>query len=254
MRRPTLLVVLVFMTTMVSACSMGSDDSPPAPALADRTFLSTEVHGMALVPGSRIRLAFDHDEVSASGGCNTMGGPYKIAGDRFSAPELVTTDMGCEAPLMQQDQWLANLLGNAKIAQVRDTLVLGNDQVTLTLGDREAADPDRPIAGTMWVLDSIVDGPTVSSVPAGVTASMQIVGGQLQLNAGCNIGGGAVAVTADTLTFGPLMLTKRACQPGPSSVEEAVTKVLAGSVDYTLEADRLTIVSGGSNLVFRAAP
>jgi len=242
------------MATIVAACSSGSSDNPPAPTLNDRTFLSTDASGVALVPGSRIRLLFDQDEVSASGACNTMGGPYKIAGDRFSAPRLVTTDMGCEAPLMQQDQWLANLLGNAKIAQVGDTLVLGNEQVTLTLQDREVADPDRPIAGTMWLLDSIVDGPTVSSVPAGVTASIQIVGDQLQLNAGCNIGSGTVAVTADMLAFGPLMLTKRACQPGPSSVEEAVTKVLSGSVEYTLEADRLTIVSGGSNLVFRAAP
>ena len=68
---------------------------------------------------------------------------------------------------------------------------------------------------------------------------------QLQLDAGCNNGSGAVAVTADTLEFGPLILTKRACQADPSSVEEAVTKVLTGSVDYTIEADLLTIDAGG---------
>ena len=253
MQRPTLLVFLALVTVMAAACSFGSTDRPPAPALSDRTFLSTEVSGVALVPGSRIRLAFDQDEVSASGGCNTMGGPYRVAADRFSAPQLVSTDMGCEAPLMQQDQWLANLLGNAKIAQVGDSLVLGNDQVTLTLEDRKVADPDRPIAGTMWVLDSIIDGGAVSSVPAGVTASIRIVDGQLQLDAGCNSGGGPVAVTDDTLEFGPLMLTKRACQAGPSSVEQAVTTVLTGTVHYSIDADLLKIDAGGPGLVFRAS-
>ena len=99
-----------------------------------------------------------------------------------------------------------------------------------------------------------MDGDAVSSVPAGVTASMRIVDGQLELNAGCNIGGGPVAVTADTLEFGPLMLTKRACEAGPSSVEQAVTTVLTGTVTYTIDADLLTIDAGGPGLVFRAAP
>ena len=55
-------------------------------------------------------------------------------------------------------------------------------------------------------------------------------------------------------TFGPLMLTKRACQAGPSSVEQAVTTVLTGTVSYTIDADLLTIDAGGPGLVFRAAP
>ena len=104
------------------------------------------------------------------------------------------------------------------------------------------------------MLDSILDGDAVSSVPAGVTASMRIVDGQLELDAGCNGGGGPVAVTADTLAFGPLMLTKRACQAGPASVEQAVTTVLTGTVSYTIDADLLTIDAGGPGLVFRAAP
>ena len=135
-----------------------------------------------------------------------------------------------------------------------DTLTLDNGQIRLTLLDREVASPDKPLTGTHWVLDSIIDGDAVSSVPAGVTASMRIVDGQLELNAGCNIGGGSVAVTADTLEFGPLMLTKRACQAGPSSVEQAVTTVLTGTVAYTIDADLLTIDAGGPGLVFRAAP
>ncbi len=155
---------------------------------------------------------------------------------------------------MQQDEWLGDLLSDARIALAGDSLTLDNGQIRLTLLDREVASPDKPLVGTKWVLDSIVDGGAVSSVPAGVTASMRIVDGQLELDAGCNIGGGPVAVTDDTLAFGPMMLTKRACQAGPSSVEQAVTTVLTGTVSYTIDADLLTIDAGGPGLVFRAAP
>ena len=91
---------------------------------------------------------------------------------------------------MQQDQWLTNLLGDARIATAGDTLTLDNGKIRLTLLDREVASPDKPLIGTQWMLDSIVDGGAVSSVPAGVTASMRIVDGQLELDAGCNMAAG----------------------------------------------------------------
>lgn len=253
MQRLTLLLSLVLVATMVSACSFGSGASP-APSIDGKIYVSTDIQGAVLVPGSRIQLTFNRGEVNAHAGCNSMGGRYTIAGDRFSATQLSSTAMGCEAPLMQQDQWLALFLNDAKIALAGDTLTLDNGQVRLTLLDREVANPDKPLVGTRWVLDSILDGDTVSSVPVGVTASMRIVDGQLELEAGCNIGGGSVVVTADTLAFGPLMLTKRACQAGPASVEQAVTSTLEGTVGYTINADLLTIDAGGPGLVFRAAP
>ena len=250
MHRQTLLPSLAIAILAVAACSFGTGARA---ALDGKTYLSTEVEGATLVPGSRVQLTFSKGAVNASAGCNSMSAKYTIAGDRFMTTEMAMTAMGCEAPLMEQDQWLAGLLGEAKIASAGDTLTLDNGQIRMTLLDREVATPDKPLAGTKWELDSIIDGDTVSSVPAGVTASMRIVDGQLELNAGCNIGGGQVTVTADTLEFGPMMLTKRACQPGPSSVEEAVTSTLSGTVSYTIEADRLTVDAGGPGLVFRAA-
>ena len=253
MQRLTVLVYLACATVLAAACSAGVGASP-APTVDGKTFVSTDVQGAALVLGSRIQLTFKDGAVNAHGGCNSMSGAYVIAGDRVSVTRMASTAMGCEAPLMQQDEWLGDLLSDARIALAGDSLTLDNGQIRLTLLDREVASPDKPLVGTKWVLDSIVDGGAVSSVPAGVTASMRIVDGQLELDAGCNIGGGPVAVTDDTLAFGPMMLTKRACQAGPSSVEQAVTTVLTGTVAYTIDADLLTIDAGGSGLVFRATP
>jgi heat shock protein HslJ len=253
MNRLTLLASLAFMTAMAAACSVGTGASPAA-SVDGKTFVSTDVQGAAIVPGSRIQLTFKNGDVNAHGGCNSMSGRYSITGDRFSVTQMASTAMGCEAPLMRQDEWLTRILGDARIALAGDTLTLDNGQIRLALLDREVASPDRPLVGTEWVLDSIVDGDAVSSVPVGVTAAIRIVDGQLELDAGCNTGGGPVAITADTLEFGPLMLTKRACQADPSSVEQAVTTVLSGTVSYTIDADLLTIDAGGPGLVFRAAP
>ena len=118
-------------------------------------------------------MTFNSEGVNAHGGCNSISGPYAIAGDRFSVTRMASTAMGCEAPLLQQDEWLVDLLEDARIALAGDTLTLDNGQIRLTLLDREVASPDKPLVGTKWVLDSIVDGDAVSSVPAGVTASMR---------------------------------------------------------------------------------
>ena len=68
------------------------------------------------------------------------------------------------------------------------------------------------------------------------------------------VGGGTVAVTADTLTFGPLGLTKKACEPGTMAVQRSVIGTLASPVGYTIEADVLTLDAGAIGLTFRAAP
>jgi heat shock protein HslJ len=164
------------------------------------------------------------------------------------------TEMGCDEPRMQQDQWLGGVLREVAFTLDGDTLTLTDGTIRLTLVDKEVATPDQPLEGTTWVLDGIVAGDTVSSVPVGATASIRIAGGQLEVRPGCNSGGGTVEVTPDTLTFGPIGLTKMACEPGPMSVESAVVAVLAGTVDYSIDADALTVRAGNAGLVFRAAP
>jgi heat shock protein HslJ len=181
-----------------------------------------------------------------------MGGSYAIEGDRLRTTQLSMTEMGCDEPRQAQDEWLAAFLGNVSFTLDGDTLVLTYDAVRLTLTDKEVVTPDQVLEGTRWVLDGIVSGDAVSSVPVGVTASITIAGGRVDVEAGCNMGGGPVEVTADTLTFGPIATTKMACEAGPASVESAVLGVLNGTVDYTIDADVLTLDAGNAGLILRA--
>ena len=266
MNRPIrFLVLAISAVTLLVACSAAAAPSAPSSAapspspsgaltVVGKTYLSTAIKGAMLVPGTRITLSFKDGSLSASGGCNSMGGTYTITGDRLTTTQMMTTEMGCEQPRMQQDQWLAALLSNSTIDLAGDTLTLDDGTIKLTLQDREVADPDRPIEGTNWILDAIRTGEAVSSVPAGVTASIRIADGQIAVNDGCNVGSGAVQVTTDTLTIGPLMMSKRPCQAGTAGVESAVTTVLTGTIHYAIEADVLTIDAGASGLTYRAAP
>ena len=234
-----------------------SRDPPGSPArqgLEGRTFLSTGVLGRLLVAGSRVRLRFGGGQVGASAGCNSMGGPYTIVGDRLVAHQLATTEMACDPALMDQDRWLASLLDGATIALAGDVLTLAKDGVGLTLLDREVADPDRPLIGTRWVVDGLVSGDAVSSVPAGVVEALTFAAGRVDVEAGCNRGGGAVIVTDSTITFGPIALTKMACPGTAMDVERAVTAVLTGEVRYAIEAGTLTLDAAAAGLTLRAAP
>jgi heat shock protein HslJ len=250
----TLSPLALLALLLISACSSaGGGSGAPSASLDGRTFLSSGVTAHALVPESTVRLQFEGGRIGGGAGCNQISGPYAIVDRRLTLGQVAMTAMGCEQPLMDQDSWLVSFLGGAKVTLAGDTLTLVNGDVTMTLTDRTVADPDRPLEGTRWVVDGIVTGDAVSSVPAGVTAVLTIAGGKLALEAGCNVGGGSVTVNPATMTVGPLMLTKKACEPGPSMVESAVLDVLTGDVAYTIEADRLTLTNGGNGLTLRAA-
>ena len=265
MQTRTLLSLAMISALLVGACTSRAGASAPtvgadppsttaAAGLDDRTFLATEAFGRVLVPDSQVRLSFRDGQIGASGGCNSIGGPYTVEGDRLVVRQLAMTEMACGAVLMDQDAWLASLLDGAAIRLEGDTLTLAKPAAGLTLVDREVVDPDRPLAGTRWVVDGLVEGDAVSSVPAGVVAALTFSPGRVDVEAGCNRGGGAVSVTGATLTLGPIALTKMACEGDAMEVERLVSEVLSGDVRYTIEAGTLTLDAGATGLTLHAAP
>jgi heat shock protein HslJ len=180
--KPRILLSLALVSMLGLAACAGSTASPaptpspaprdPASGLDGRTFLSTGATGATLVPGSQVRIAFAGGNIAANAGCNSMSGAYTIVDDRLDVGMLAMTEMACQEPLMAQDGWVAALLDGATITLDGDTLTLAQDGVALTLQDREVADPDRPLLGTRWVVDGLISGDAVASVPEGVTAAL----------------------------------------------------------------------------------
>jgi heat shock protein HslJ len=125
----------------------------------------------------------------------------------------------------------------------------------IDLLNREIAEPDQPLAGTSWVLQSMgsagADG-SVASIPEGVESTLQIEPeGQALIKPGCNSGSTNVTITDSTITVGPIALTRMAC-PGPESdVEATVLSVLDGSdVEYAIEGSTLTLTNADQLLTY----
>jgi heat shock protein HslJ len=251
--RMRLLTSLLVAALVITGCATGAAASPSPASLDGRTFLSTKVEGHGLVPGSTIRMTFQGNQLGIGAGCNHMGGPFSIVDGKLITGQMAMTDMACDEPLMAQDTWVAAFIGGAAVTLAGDALTLQNGGVTMTLTDREIADPDRPLERTRWVVDGIVSGDAVSSIPAGVTAALNISSGEMRVEAGCNTGTATVVVTGTTLTIGPLALTKKACPADAMAVEQAITAVLDGKIGYTIQADVLTLTADGAGLMLRAA-
>lgn len=253
------IVALAITTALGTACGGGGSASPDpggsaGAGLDGRTFLSTQVEGRAFVAGTLIRLSFQDGRVGADAGCNSIGGSYALDGDRLVVGDLITTEIGCDPLRMEQDRWVTDLLDGAAVALDGDTLRLTKGGIRVTFLDRRVADPDRPLLGTRWLLEGLVTGGAVASVQAGVVAALTFAGDRVDVEAGCNRGGGSVRISDRRIEFGPIGLTKMACAAGIMAVEQAVTAALRGTVGYIIEADVLTLDSGGTGLILRAAP
>ena len=241
---------------LLGAC--GAPIADPTGGLAGREFWSTGLDGHDLVPDTVVSIRFGQDgSLGVNAGCNSMGGTWSVAGGVLTARIDSTTDMGCDAPRMAQDGWVAEFLNSGPSTTTDgDTLILASAGITMTLLDRQVADPDQPLEGTTWILDAIQvgagDSGSVSSMPAGVRATVRLDGDRLSVDTGCNTGGAAVTVDGGTLAIGPLGLTKRACLEAAAAVERSMTQTLQGDVAFELDGQVLRLLGPDGGLHFRA--
>jgi heat shock protein HslJ len=270
MRSLPVLALTATAVVALAACSSGSAASPApsaspvaaspassAPAAADldgHTYIVTGVQGRDVVKGSEIALRFDAGSLGISAGCNSMGGSYTITDGKLTVGAMMTTEMACQEPLMAQDQWISAFVNDAAVTLEGDTLTLSKDGVTLTATDKKVAKPDLPVEGTVWTVESLVSNQAVSSMPAGVEASLVFADGKVAVDAGCNKGSGAAGIGDSTITFGPIATTKMFCEGAAGEVEQQVLGVLTGEVAYTVDSDALHLRGAGGGLDLRAKP
>ena len=263
MRRVVMSLCLAMLMPL-AACgddSSGSDassDGSPTPVtaadLAGRTFVSTTVTGFELIDGTEIRISFEEDHLSASAGCNTVGGAYTVENDLLSVSEPSATLMACDPQLMtQDDQLIGFLTDDPAISLKDDVLTLTGAEVTVEMQEDSGEESGAALVGTTWTLDSIVDGDSASSVPSGVEPPTLEISdaGEATVFTGCNRGGASVEISDVSLTFGPLRLTKMACGDDATTVEATVTSIIDGKVDYAINGDVLTLTKDAQALEYR---
>ena len=187
--------------------------------------------------------------MDANAGCNTIHVPVDLGdGKLLIEGGVLMTAKGCAAKYATQDTWLAGFFGSGPSWRLDgDELVLTSRATEMVLLDRTVAEPDRPIEGTRWQLETIFTGETASSVPAGVDAHLTFADGRVTGSTGCNTLEGPATVSADEVTFGPLTMTRKACPDDQGSVERAMVTVLQGTVPFAIISDELTLNPGADH-------
>jgi heat shock protein HslJ len=258
MRFLSVTALALVATLALAACSSGSAPTA-APSggaggevtyeqLEGRTFIVTSAEGYEVVPDSEIQITFDQGRIGIQAGCNTMGSQYRVEGGVLSVGDMVTTEMACEPALMAQDAFISNFVHQTALTLDGETLTMTKDAVTLTLTE----EADLPLEGTTWLVNGIVANQAVTSMPLGVEASLVFEGGNVNVNAGCNTGNGTAEIGEGTVTFGPIALTKMACEGPAMNVESQILQVLQGEATYEVNGTAMTLTSDGGGLVFVA--
>lgn len=247
--RFTALAALVVGAALLTACA-GAGDSPD---VEGRTYISTQISGFEPVAGTEVTLSFSGNQVSARAGCNTMFGDATWAGSHLDVTELAVTEMGCEAHLAAQDQELIALLTSEPDVTVTGTALTMAGEGTagaVQIDFEELLDAE--LEGTAWNVTGLEENEAVSSLPQGVTAWLRLADGQVEVDYGCNTGGGPATVGEGTIEFGPLIATLMACADEAMAVENHLTALLSGTVEYEIDGETLRLTAGGQGVHLRA--
>ena len=190
--------------------------------------------------------------MAAVAGCNTQSGAYGIADDgtlKWSGSPVSTME-GCDEELAAQDVWIAEILAEGLGASLDgNDLTLSGNALTIEL----TGEVDAELVGTSWTLDAIVANDSASSLPAGIEAPTIEFrdDGTVAVFSGCNRGSGNYDLGDGTITFGPLAITKMACEGDATAVEASVLAVLDGTVEFAIENGALTVTQGDAGLRYR---
>ena len=249
-------------STVVPAPTTTAPVGDLAGALEGRTFESQSVQEKGavrpLVPGTKLTLDFRSAQLGASAGCNSMGGSYELVGDVLHVVGLGTTDMAClPAERMQQDDWFAKaIIGSPHLRLDGSTLVLETSEVTIVFVDRKVADPDRPLVGSHWVADTVIDGAAASSMPVGATApSVDFAAdGTFGGFSGCAPLTGRYTIEGARLVLADVIVANAAaCTREGEHLDQVTRGVLKGSVTFEIDGPRLRLTNNDVGLRFVVA-
>ncbi|MGY1811850.1 META domain-containing protein [Blastococcus sp. SYSU D00820] len=249
-----LAAIVLLVTGLLAACGDRGAGSPDV--VGSWQFADGTADGAALPrpAGAGATLEVTPGELRGRSFCNSFSAGYRQDGDSIALDGLGGTEMGCEPELMAAESAFLGALGRITTA-ARDgaDLVLTGDGVRLRFTPVVPA-PDRDLAGTRWVLDTLVDGRTASStVSSAAPGTLELApGGPVTGSTGCRGFVGTWETAGDVLT---LVVDRDdvGCPDDLGRQDAHVLAVLDSGPRWTVAADRLTLTADdGRGLGYRA--
>ena len=235
------------------ATAAGVAGLPDPTMVAGNTYVADESNATGVPKNADVEITFHQGSFAATAGCNTFNGRYNMSDDVLVSSPTGTTAGFCPGAA-KVDGWLESFLASRPQVTIDDNqLRLDNGESDVTLAVQEIA--DKPLTGTKWRLDSIVDSTsaTVSSVPQGMSSTLSFDGtDKLDVNSGCRRETASVDVADDAMTLATGSDARTPSKCAAPSVDRTVREVLDGSVGYEIEGAQLRIQDDEGALVYTA--
>lgn len=256
-----LTVALISVT--IASCAGGSAGGEAERIDLSGDYLSSPLSSFTLVPDTAVRMNFEDNRMSVSAGCNTMFGQFQLDDSQLRVSPLASTMIGCPEALSDQDRRLDEFLTGGPIVSASDDgfTLTDTDETTLVMVTREVADPDRPLTGVNWRLESITQADAVVSAVGFDSVAVTFGPETVQVTTPCADGQADYTVLEDgNLTTGELSLVPSA-QPdpqicGPASgvveAESALVELFGGTVEVANDASTVSLTGNGVTVTLRA--
>ncbi len=249
-----ILGILVATTVLVVSCGTTPDVGAPIGIDGPWQLVSGSHSGTAIQPISShpVTLNIDGNMIGGTAACNGYGGEWVKDGSSVTFGDVAHTEMACEpvATMDLERAYLDALLAVTTIAVEDGQLVLTGPDVELRFDELQPP-PTAQLLGTVWVLDSLVQGDAVSSVSGGPTLEF-FTDGSFLATTGCrNITGNYVESGAGITTT--QMQAQGECADELGDQDSHIISVLEGEYRANIEGQTLTLmIAGESGLVYKA--
>lgn len=213
---------------------------------------SADGEPLPLPPGAHATLDVDAETLGGRSFCNHYSSTYRRDGDTLAVDGLGGTEMACEPAVMAAEAAYLSALGRADtVARDGGDLVLTGDGVRLRFSPVPPV-PDRSLAGTRWVLETLVEGETASSTLGEPAVLLLDADRRASASTGCRSVTGTWLLEDGALVIDDLLVSGD-CPAEVARQDEHVTAVLASVSTAEVEEDRLTLTApDGRGLVYRA--
>jgi heat shock protein HslJ len=250
------LLFACWLTSTAVGCDAAADPAGDGGPLHGREFLLDPAGGFTPEPDTTVRIHFDEDEGQPSfgfyAGCNHHSGPYELRDGRLVLLGFGSTSIGCEEHLSMQDSFLSSFFRAEPELQLDgNRLTFVGESATLVFIDREVADPDRPLTGRLWTVDTFITADAASNFALAEPPTVRFEpDGSVEVFSGCNTGTGSFTQTGGELTLSAMAYTEAGCtDPRAMQAETHVQAVLGdGTLTLEIEAARLTLMRGDRGL------
>jgi heat shock protein HslJ len=243
---------LVLLGLVVTACG---EPAEPASIEGAWQLVSGTLDGepIPMVDGFPITMTIEGDTVGGVASCNSYGGSYTLSDGAVTFSALFQTEMACfpEETMAAESAFLEALTGATTVTATDDRLTITGEGVELVFSELPPV-PTADLTNTVWVLESLIEGDSASSV-GGEKATLELfTDGSMLGSTGCRGLHGRYVVSGAEVLINELA-TEGDCPQELEAQDGLVVTVLGDGFRALVEGDVLTLTSTGNlGLTYRA--